>query len=190
MKQVEIYFVTGNKDKFNEIGGVLKREGIKVKQTDLDLPEVKKGNDILNTAKAKAIMASKLLGKPVIYDDDGLFIKSLNDFPGINTAFAINTIGIEGILKLIRGKDRSAEFRSALAYADPEGRFKIVINSTKGKLSAKPKGSLKKHFQLDTLFIPARDTRTFSEMTIEEKNRYAKHNVQNAIELAKLLKSV
>ncbi|MFC1685741.1 non-canonical purine NTP pyrophosphatase [Nanoarchaeota archaeon] len=184
-KETTVYFVSGNQSKVFEIASVIEKYGVKLKQVDLDLPEVKKENDVKEIARQKALDAVKILKKPVVCEDNGLFISCLNGFPGINTKFAVQTIGVKGIINLLKQKkNRSAEFRSALAFASPNGKTKVFTNLCKGKVILKQKGNLKKHFPLDTVFVPKGDTRTFSQMTLEEKNKYAKHNVQNAIDFA------
>ena len=63
--------------------------------------------------------AYKLVQKPCISLDCGFLIDELNGFPRAFVNFALDTIGIEGILKLMEGKEnRSCRFTECLSYYD------------------------------------------------------------------------
>jgi len=82
------------------------------------------------------------------------------------------TIGLNGILKLLEGKtERSAVFRSVYAYSTPETRPLFFVGECYGKITSKERGS--SGFGYDPLFIPDGESKTFAEMTTEEKNRYS-----------------
>ena len=55
--------------------------------------------------------------KPVIIEDDGLFINSLSGFPGPYSSYIFDTIGNNGILKLL-GNNRDAQFVAIIAFCD------------------------------------------------------------------------
>jgi len=81
------------------------------------------------------------------------------------------TIGIQGILKLLEGvENRRACFKSAVAVVLEN----TIITSTGevcGEISREPRGN--QGFGFDPIFIPSGETRTFGEMSIQEKNRYS-----------------
>jgi XTP/dITP diphosphohydrolase len=106
---------------------------------------------------------------PVIVEDAGLFIKSLEWFPGTYSSYVQSTLGNEGILKLMKNvQDRYAEFRSAVGFATPKTEPKIFLGVVGGHIAHHEKGM--KGFAYDPLFKPEPYDQTFGELTIEKKN--------------------
>ena len=66
--------------------------------------------------------------KPLIIEDDGLHIDSLDGFPGPYSSYVQKTIGNQGILNLMK-KDRGAKFISNITYCD-----KISFKCFEGKI--------------------------------------------------------
>lgn len=103
--------------------------------------------------------------------DAGFFVHSLNGFPMMFTNFVLETIGVEGILRLAEGKERACEFREVLCYLDgPRRKPKLFKRIVKGKLSDKPKGRVKPYHwsKLALIFIPKGEKKTMAEMTERE----------------------
>ena len=82
-----------------------------------------------------------------------------------------NGVGINGILKLLEGKPRKAKFVTAFAYATPNLHPVAFVGECEGNIAEKPSEVI--DFAYDTIFVPKGETRTFSEMTKEEKERYS-----------------
>jgi XTP/dITP diphosphohydrolase len=101
----KIIFVTSNIGKYLSAKNFLGKYGIKVIQKNLEIPESR--DSIEKIAIQKSKYAYKILKKPLITMDSSLFIYSLNGFPQMFTHFALETIGIEGIIKLVDGKKRN-----------------------------------------------------------------------------------
>jgi len=104
--------------------------------------------------------------KPVVVEDTAFYIKEWKGFPGALVAWTVKTIGIEGICKLV-GKERSVTAEACVSYYDGK-QMRTFCGSVKGKISKKPRG--RKRFDWDRIFIPDGEKRTFSEMSLEEKN--------------------
>ena len=109
-------------------------------------------------------------------EDAGLFIDALSSFPGPYAAYVYKTIHNSGILRLMENAtDRHARFQSVIAYCDetlcePEcfdGESSGEITRTESK----PQG--KSAFGFDPIFQPVGSSKTFAEMTIEEKNGFS-----------------
>jgi non-canonical purine NTP pyrophosphatase, rdgB/HAM1 family len=161
--------ITGNENKFREIKNFLSNYNIELEKIDLDINEIQSENleEIILDFIQKAY---KMLKKPVIAEDSGLFIRSLKGFPGPYSSYVYKTLGNEGILKLMEGiDDRYAEFKCALAYKDEENE-KVFLGISAGYISEKIKG---KGWGFDPIFIPKGSNITFGEMNIEEKNKYS-----------------
>ncbi len=103
--------------------------------------------------------------------DAGFFIHSLNGFPMMFTNFVLNTIGIEGIIKLVRDRDKSCEFREVLCYCDSlHKKLKLFERAVKGKILEKPLGKIKPYHwsKLALIFIPEGESKTMAQMTKKE----------------------
>ncbi len=159
----EIFFASSNSNKFSEAKNILSKFGIKLKFLKCHLREIQSSN-LEEIAREKVIQAFLLCSKPVLVEDDGLFINSLNGFPGPYSSFIYNTIGNKGILKLMSGQ-RSAVFRSVIAYCEREGDVRLFSEDALGKISKKEIG---RKWGFDPIFIPRGQNKTYSKL--EEKN--------------------
>ena len=103
---MEIHFITHNPSKFEEASKVANEYNLSVKWFDHEYDELQE--DSLETIAHKSCLGI-LQVKPELktthffLEDAGLFIKSLNGFPGPYSKYVHNTIGIKGILKLMNG---------------------------------------------------------------------------------------
>jgi len=160
-----ITIVTGNAGKAKEIASFF--EGIsKVNHIALELIEPQASN-LEEIARYKVKQAYEILNQPVIVDDTGLFIKSLNGFPGVYAAFVQGSIGNDGILKLMKNiTDRSAYFETVIAYADDAG-IRTFNGRVDGIISESPSGS--EGFGYDPIFTV--NGKKLAEMSVEEKNK-------------------
>lgn len=113
----EIHYATTNKGKITSMERVMKPYDITVLQVALELAEPR-SDDVQLIARIKVLDAFDQIGKPCIALDAGFYIDSLNGFPKAFVNFALETIGLEGILTLVKGKSRLCEFRQTLAYYD------------------------------------------------------------------------
>ena len=98
-----------------------------------------------------------------------MYVEALSGFPGAFSSFVFKSIGIPGLLKLLRDESqRDATFRSAVAFSEPGGaRPRIFEGSVSGKISRMAKGS--NGFGFDPVFVPEGSRKSIGEMTIEEK---------------------
>ena len=112
----EIIFVTHNKGKIATAKKQLQEIDFKVFEYDLEEP---RSDDIKFISKAKVEEAYKLVKKPCISLDCGFWIEELNGFPRAFVNFSLETLGLEGILKLMEGKEnRNCKFTECLSYYD------------------------------------------------------------------------
>lgn len=158
----EICFVTSNKNKLREAEGIL---GTGLEQLPLDLEEIQ-ALDNRKVCESKARQAYSIAGKPIIVEDTALFIEEWKGFPGALIAWVIKTIGVGKLCKLL-GKERKAKARACVSYCDGK-TLRTFCGEIEGKISGEPRG--RKRFDWDRIFIPAGETRTFAEMSPEEKN--------------------
>lgn len=161
---MRLTIVTSNTHKAAEVAAFFAGV-VEVTHVALDLPE-HRSDDVGEIAKGKAQYAYEELKTPVMVDDTGLFIDTLNGFPGPYAAFVLNTIGNTGILKLMEGmQDRSARFTTAIGFADETGA-RIFSGTVEGHITRAPRGS--EGFGYDPIF--AVGEKTLAELTLDEKN--------------------
>lgn len=165
-----VYVVTGNKAKFLEIAAVLARSGIKAAQLNLRKLEVQ-SKSIEEIARVAAEHLPPL-DAPAIVEDAGLFVKSLNGFPGPFSHYVYETIGCKGLLRLMQGvENRSASFKSAIALRLTTGEIRVFTGEVEGIITHEERGA--GGFGFDPIFQPQGHVKTFAEMSLEEKNLYS-----------------
>jgi XTP/dITP diphosphohydrolase len=182
-----IFFVTGNVHKFNEARRVLAEYDIATAMLKMKTAEIQ-DDDIKKIARAGALDAANRSHLPVIVEDAGLFVDGLNGFPGPYSKHVYQTIGKEGVLKLLANRrDRSAHFRSAVAFCSPKGFSRCFHGVVEGRIAKKIRGS--SGFGFDPIFAPIENQgETFGEMMAEEKNRIS-HRARALRKFAKWYKS-
>ena len=112
----EIVFVTHNKGKAKSAEKHFKNLKISTFEYELDEP---RSDDIQVIATAKVKQAYEIVKKPCMAMDTDFRIDELNGFPRAFVNFSLETVGINGILKLMEGKEnRKCAFNECLAYFD------------------------------------------------------------------------
>ena len=167
---MDIYFATTNKGKVVSLQRSLEKYGISVIQKSIDLIEPR-SSDVKDIAGCKMEQAFSQIKKPTIVIDAGFYIDDLNGFPRAFVNFTLETIGLDGILKLVENKSRACEFRECLAYMDESLEEPVYfISHVRGRLSNIPKGVMQKHLwsELALIFIPDGSDKTLGEMSYEE----------------------
>jgi len=179
-----IIFVTNNLNKVKEIEAILSKYSIAVETASIKKREIQ-SEQLEEIAEESALSAYQILKRPLFVEDSGLFIKTLNGFPGPYSSYTYKKIGVAGILKLMAGeKNRAAEFVSQIAYINEDGVIKLCRGVCEGEIAEEARGSL--GFGFDPIFIPKGHTKTFAEMSLEEKNLFS-HRARAAHLLAEML---
>ena len=134
--------------------------------TSLEKFEIR-SDDVATVALEAAKRAHKELGKPVVVDDTGLYIDTLAGFPKAYPAFVLETIGTEGILKLMESAhDRTAKFVIAAGYADAK-QSHTFLGEMRGTIAMASVGT--GGFGYDPIFIPEGYSKTYAELSFDEK---------------------
>lgn len=165
-----LFFATGNPHKLKEVQHFLRQYPIDIKGVDLKGKEIQ-GETVEEIAEFSVLQAVQKMGKPIFTEDTGLFIKQLDGFPGPFSSYVYKTIGLAGILKLLDSvQDRSAEFKSAIAFCAPAITPICFLGTSSGTISLKEQGT--HGFGFDPIFKPNDGkNRTFAEMEIDEKTQ-------------------
>ncbi|MBT8251743.1 MAG: RdgB/HAM1 family non-canonical purine NTP pyrophosphatase [Nitrosopumilus sp.] len=162
-KSFDLFFVSSNNHKYAEAKSILETFGIKLGFLKSNLEEIQ-SNSLDEIAVRKAKDAFSKFKKPVIIEDDGLFINSLSGFPGPYSSYVFKTIGNDGILNLLKN-NRKAKFVSIITYCD-KTKLQSFNAKLDGIISKFQKG---KGWGYDPIFIPKNSQITFAQMN--EKNK-------------------
>ena len=172
----KILIGTHNQGKFKEISLLISKKYKKISPISLKIKSPKETGKTFNSnSKIKVSFFSKFVNYPVISDDSGLCIKSLNNKPGIYSARLAKKKGsffnaMKFILnKMKNNKDRTANFFCSLSYKPIKGKIITVEGRIRGKISKKILG--KKGFGFDPIFIPDTYQITFGQMSKNKKMR-------------------
>lgn len=159
----DLFFVSSNSHKFQEVKKILKQFEINLGFFRCELEEIQ-SDSLKEIAGHKAKQAFQKCKKPILIEDDGLFIDSLNGFPGPYSSYVFDTIGNEGILKLVKN-NRQAKFVSIISFYDKKNNefFESKVNGT---ISKKLKGT---GWGYDPIFIPSNSKNTFAQLTDKNK---------------------
>ena len=168
-----IYFITGNKGKVLEAKKKFSEFDIEIIQKDLGYPEIQ-ADSLEDVAKFGVNYIQKKFNKPFILEDAGLFIDTLDGFPGVYSAYVFYRIGCIGILKLLADEseeNRRATFRSVFGYSEPGKEPRLFIGESHGTISKKTAGD--HGFGYDPIFIPYGENKTFAQMETVKKNQFS-----------------
>ena len=169
----ELLFATTNTGKVASLQRTFDRAGMAVKVVPkaFDLIE-EQADDALQVAESKARQAFALAGEPLVVDDSAFHIPALGGFPGAYQKYVIDTIGPEGILKLMEGiEDRSAYFISNLVYVDATGKLASFSDSKyHGRVATEYNPTGKYEWGITgKLFIPEGSDVVGTELSPEER---------------------
>jgi|HubBroStandDraft_2_1064218.scaffolds.fasta_scaffold06443_2 XTP/dITP diphosphohydrolase len=176
-----LVIATHNPGKLAEMRELLAPYGIDaISAGELDLPEPDEdGMSFRDNARIKAQAAAIATGLPAFADDSGLVVDALDGAPGIHSARwagpeknfrrAMETIQVKLYERGATAPEkRTAHFVSALCVAWPDGHVEDFEAKVDGALVWPPRGD--KGFGYDPMFLPDGHTRTFGEMSSDEKH--------------------
>ncbi|MFO8109034.1 MAG: XTP/dITP diphosphatase [Thermoplasmata archaeon] len=156
--------ITSNRGKFREFQKELSGQ-FRVSMKNVDYHEIQ--TDSLEFVVLHALDELEEYA-PLIIDDSGLFVRALNGFPGVYSAYVMDTLGCSGILKLMEQEEnREAYFQCIIGLLD-HGK-KLFKGTCRGSISYKERGT--QGFGYDPIFIPSGCDTAFAEMDTSEKNK-------------------
>jgi XTP/dITP diphosphohydrolase len=187
-----IIFATNNDHKVKEIrvavGSALEVVSLREAGIDIDIPEPWETLEANATEKSSTI--HRLTKENCFSEDTGLEVYALNGEPGVHSAryageqrsFGAN---IQKVLdRLADTPDRKARFRTviSLIWEEREHLFEGICEGDIAKRLTGEDG-----FGYDPIFIPEGDTRSFAQMSSQEKNHYS-HRRKAADQLVAFLR--
>ena len=172
-----LVLATRNSGKTREIRGLLRDFPVEIKNLD-DLgpipPVEEDGASFDDNAYKKASFTAKVLGLPAIADDSGLEVEALWGAPGVNSAryagpSAADAENNAKLLLEMEGKtSRNAAFVCVISIAVPSGVALTYEGRCEGLIAETPAGT--NGFGYDPLFYYPPLSRTFAQLSVEEKN--------------------
>ena len=162
----DLYFASSNAHKFEEVQRILSNLGVNITLFKTTLEEIQ-SDSLSKIAERKAIDAYTKVQKPVIVEDDGLFIDSLDGFPGPYSSYIYDTIGNKGIIRLLENiESRDAKFVAIIAYCSGDNDVQLFESSIPGKISSSiEKGG----WGYDPIFIPAGESKTYANIPNKDR---------------------
>lgn len=175
MKDERLVFASANENKVLEVekklGGLFSLRGLKDIGCFEEIPETH--STLEGNARQKAEYVYKKFGVDCFADDTGLEVEALNNEPGVRSARYAGdhrnaSDNIDLLLKNLENQsNRKARFRTVicLIVKGKEYLFEGIVN---GEIIDLRRGS--DGFGYDPIFIPENESRTFAEMSLDEKN--------------------
>ncbi|WAR46119.1 non-canonical purine NTP pyrophosphatase [Methylomonas rapida] len=158
---MEIRFVTKNPYKAKEVEAILGDIGVSIVDVPLKIHEIQT-EDIQDIVRDKVLKAFDKIGRQVFIEHTGLYINSLQGFPGGLTQVFWDKLEADNFSKLLGNlEDTSLTAKTVIAYCDAK-KIHIFEGSIDGNISPEPRGS--RDFQWDCIFIPKGYDKTFAEL--------------------------
>ncbi len=191
----KLVLATRNPHKVAELRTLLHDTGVEILTLD-NFPNhpalVEDGETFQDNALQKARLVFQSTRLPALADDSGLEVFYLNGRPGVRSARyagenATDEQNNEKLLAEMRGvapRRRRAQFRAVLALVGP-GYEELAEGICLGKLAEAPRGT--NGFGYDPIFIPDGFTKTYAELTAEEKNTIS-HRARAAEKMRELIR--
>jgi XTP/dITP diphosphohydrolase len=180
----KIVVASHNDGKLREFADLMGPFGLEAKSArEFGLPEPDEtGTTFEENAYIKAHAAAKATGLLALSDDSGLMIDALQGAPGVYTAnwaetpdgtrdFGVAMQRAEVAMQevgAVEPAQRKGRFVAVICLAWPDGEAEYFRGEAEGTLVWPPRGE--KGFGYDPVFVPDGHTRTFGEMTAEEKH--------------------
>jgi XTP/dITP diphosphohydrolase len=189
-----IIFATNNEHKIKEIQSLVGNDFtiITLEQAGIDIDIPEPHDTLQENAYEKAITIENITKQNCFSEDTGLEIEALNGEPGVKSAryaggdrnFQAN---IDKVLEKLNGiTNRKAQFRTVICLLWNKEVF-YFEGICKGTIAENMHGG--EGFGYDPIFIPEGSSKSFAEMTMEEKNIFS-HRQKAVTQLFTFLHSI
>ena len=189
-----LIFATNNEHKVSEIQSLLTKDinVITLQQAGINIDIPEPYDTLQENANTKAKTIFEITKQNCFSEDTGLEIDALNGAPGVHSARYASedrnfNANIEKVLTNLKNtKNRSAQFRTVicLIWEQKEYYFEGVC---RGQIAEQNSGTA--GFGYDPIFTPEGATKSFAEMTMDEKNTHS-HRKKAVTQLFTFLQSI
>jgi len=169
----KFFLITNNPYKAEEIERIVAAYGISMYHIDFKINELQT-SDIMLLVRNKTLQAFERYRLPVIVDHAGLYINCLSGMPGALTQLFWDNLEDKICSIVNHFNDTVAAASTAIGVCDGK-RIYLKESRIAGNISDSPRGT--RSFQWDTIFIPDGETKTYAEMTIDEKNQISQGKI-------------
>lgn len=173
---MKLVFATHNKNKLKEVQSLLPKNIELLSLSDIacfeEIPETE--NTLEGNALLKANYIKQNFGYNCFADDTGLEVEALNQAPGVYSARYAGpennaNKNMDKLLKALKNQtNRTAQFKTVIALVLKD-KTHLFTGICKGEITIQKSGT--QGFGYDPIFQPQRFSKTFAEMTQEQKNK-------------------
>ena len=189
-----LIFATNNEHKVSEIQSLLPKDinVITLQQAGINIDIPEPYDTLQENANTKAKTIFEITKQNCFSEDTGLEIDALNGAPGVHSARYASedrnfNANIEKVLTNLKNiENRTAQFRTVicLIWEQKEYYFEGVC---RGQIAEQNSGTA--GFGYDPIFTPEGATKSFAEMTMDEKNTHS-HRKKAVTQLFTFLQSI
>jgi len=160
-----LFIVTSSSKKFNELSLELKDYFV-CERKDINIVEIQGTPEEIILDKAKK--AYKIIKNSILVDDVSFHLDVLGGFPGPYMKDFASALSAGEVANLFEGTCGTAVSRLILMFSEDE--YIAVEGSVRGEI-VKP--AISKGYGFEPFLIPEGSKKTFSQMSVEEKNKYS-----------------
>lgn len=179
---MKIILSTRNPSKAEQIKAALHNpllEILTLSEAKIEGEAIEDGATLEENAYKKALYAMEKSGRQfwTMADDTGIFIKALNDEPGIKASrWAGEGKETDEITKyclerLNGSTDRSATFETCAVLISPTLEKHVFTGKVEGKITETPRTKPQPKMPYSAIFVPDGYDKSWAEMTTEEENK-------------------
>ena len=189
-----LIFATNNRNKVAEIQSLVgnKYAIIPLKEAGIDIDIPEPHDQLEANALEKAMTIFNMTRQNCFSEDTGLEIEGLGGAPGVKSArYAGENCNPQANIDLVLSKmtgieNRSAQFRTVICLIW-ENQTHYFEGICKGKILSNMQGD--NGFGYDPIFVPDGASKSFANMTMEEKNQFS-HRKKAVAQLFEFLDKV
>lgn len=184
-KRPFITFATSNTHKFNEVNLLFEQSTIQLRHLNTTLLEIQSANLEKIAVFTLKSCIQHFHNDLIFVEDSGIFIKELNSFPGPYSSYVYKTIGLKGILTLMKDiTNRKAFFQSSIALKIKD-EIKVFSGIVEGQISHMISNV---GWGYDPIFIPdSNGEKTFGELGSQKSQ--ISHRYHATVKLIEYLKN-
>lgn len=161
-----LFFITSNLGKFQEAKLILPE----LEQLDIDLDEIQDASP-QKVVEHKLQQAFQHHQGEFIVEDTSLTFEAMNGLPGPFIKWFLKALGTSGLSELAsKLNNTKAAGQSIIGYAENPQEIHFFEGIVEGKIVS-PRGEGRMGW--DPIFQPDGETKTFAEMSREEKGKYS-----------------
>ena len=174
----QLIFATNNANKVKEVQGIVPANIniISLKQAGISQEIDEPFDSFHENAKEKTSVIHARTAQNCFGEDSGLCVQALNGAPGVRSARyagepADSIANMQKLLQEMDGVTNRAAYFITVISLIWEGQHYFFEGRCDGTITSVPRGN--QGFGYDPIFIPLGATKTFGEMSSEEKKQYS-----------------